>query len=149
MTPNEMDVAIAEHLGWRCKFTDCTVSPVTEYAFGGMYVQSGGSYGWSENGRFSSRTGKALSQAAFAMELCHIPNYSGDLNAMHEAEESLTAKERAAYAEQLTHAIRDQERVGFYHERFVCIHLEASQRAEAFLRTVGKHAEAELATNLQ
>jgi len=67
-----------------------------------------------------------------------IPDYLNDLNAMHGAEEILTRQQRAAYAENLTYAIRDHETPGFYHERFVLVHLSAKERAEAFLKTLNK-----------
>ena len=70
-----------------------------------------------------------------------LPNYLSDLNAMHEAEKVLdTPRKRICYAEELgriwtgrkDRAIPDW---GFIHDA------TAAQRAEAFLRTIGKWVE--------
>lgn len=55
--------------------------------------------------------------------LWSIPNYSTDLNAMHEAEKLLT-----------------DHWDGFHFRNHLCnnIHATARQRAEAFLKTIGK-----------
>lgn len=59
------------------------------------------------------------------------------LGHMNEAEKGLGPIQRARYAEQLTHMIRDQETVaGFNDERFVLLHLTARKRAIALLRVV-------------
>jgi len=66
----------------------------------------------------------------------HLPNYHGDLNAMHEAEKGLTETQQTEYMRQLHFNARSP---GNYLLRdFDCAHATASQRAEAFLRTVGK-----------
>jgi hypothetical protein len=56
----------------------------------------------------------------------HTPNYCADLNAMHEAEKVLTVEEWSDYVDYLP--TRWEE----------AIHATARQRAEAFLRTLGK-----------
>ena len=116
MTPDQIDTAIAEFIGWS------EIHHVEESRR--LYGLRPKSEDWK-----------------YRLEA--VPQFHRCLNAMREAEESLTRAERAAYAEQLTFAIRDQEEVGFYHERFVCIHIKASQRSEALLRTIGKWKEAE------
>jgi len=62
-----------------------------------------------------------------------VPNYPFDLNAMHEAEKVLTREQEKEYAYQLEAACCPLE-YGW--------HATASQRAEAFLRTIGKWKEA-------
>ena len=58
-----------------------------------------------------------------------------DLNAMHEAEEVMTEMQRCDYAEHLYELARNhQEKTDKW--RFVS--MTAAQRAEAFLRTIGK-----------
>ena len=57
-----------------------------------------------------------------------IPNYLNDLNAMHEAEKILTESQQDKYYTKLSYT-------GTW---FECLHSTASQRAEAFLRTIGK-----------
>ena len=71
-----------------------------------------------------------------------IPNYHGDLNAMHEAEKMLSREQVLKYQDHLFKlvctldtlfpATRDCAMQGFIY------HATAAQRAEAFLRTVGK-----------
>ena len=71
-----------------------------------------------------------------------IPDYLNDLNAMHEAEKVLTVAQRITYANQIGVVLsggsggRAIPNWWFIHEA------TASQRAEAFLRTIGKWEEA-------
>lgn len=58
---------------------------------------------------------------------CDIPDYLNDLNAMHEAEEHLHGEDWARYFESL-------QRKG----KATGVRATAAQRAEAFLRTIGK-----------
>ena len=57
------------------------------------------------------------------------PDYPTDLNAMHEAEKVLTLPERRKYRKTL---------LGHCEPASIAIHATAAQRAEAFLRTIGK-----------
>jgi hypothetical protein len=63
-----------------------------------------------------------------------IPDYLNDLNAMHEAEKTLSPKDKREYAYQLNG--------GYYtsglDDTFDIVHATAAQRAEAFLRTIDK-----------
>lgn len=63
----------------------------------------------------------------------HVPNYCADLNAMHEVEEALKGVQFAAYAAIL----------GDVDGSLFGIRATARQRAEAFLRTLGKWEEGE------
>lgn len=66
-----------------------------------------------------------------------IPEYLNDLNAMHEAESKL-AEERnlwVGYWFQLTHVVVDTSGAD---GMLAAVHATAKQRAEAFLRTIGK-----------
>ena len=67
-------------------------------------------------------------------ERVQLPRYLKDLNAMHEAEKVLTPKQRCDYMDFLD----PQEQNGWD----VC-HATASQRAEAFLRTLNLWKEAD------
>ena len=68
----------------------------------------------------------------------HLPDYLNDLNAMHDAEELFYAK---------PDTLEGAERMRDY-SKWLCniakypLHATASQRAEAFLRTIGKWEEA-------
>jgi hypothetical protein len=65
-----------------------------------------------------------------------VPNYYNDLNAMHEAERVLTTQQCCRYESMLqAHAHKDAKFTGF------SFHATSQQRAEAFLRTVGKWKE--------
>lgn len=59
-----------------------------------------------------------------------LPNYLTDLNAMHEVEQTLTTEQRRLYANEVLPDVM--------HEHFLSelIFATASQRAEAFLRTL-------------
>jgi len=63
-----------------------------------------------------------------------IPDYLNDLNAMHEAEKTLSQKDKREYAYQLNG--------GYYtsglDDTFDIVHATAAQRAEAFLKTIDK-----------
>ena len=63
-----------------------------------------------------------------------VPNYLNDLNAMHEAEKVLVRLQWVSYLRRLQTLC--DESVTWP------IHATASQRAEAFLRTIGKWEEA-------
>ena len=60
-----------------------------------------------------------------------IPDYLNDLNAMHKAENVLPAGKWTRYCQYLAE-------FGQGSVRFVSVHSNAAQRAEAFLRTIGK-----------
>lgn len=69
-----------------------------------------------------------------------IPDYPNDLNAMHEAEKALAENQKIEYAKNLMGIVRS----GFGHctdDLFYFAHATAAQRAEAFLRTIGKWEE--------
>jgi hypothetical protein len=59
-----------------------------------------------------------------------LPDYLNDLNAMHEAEKTLDYND-----------LNDMEESVSFHFGVTPFHATASQRAEAFLRTIGKWEE--------
>lgn len=61
------------------------------------------------------------------------PNYRTDLNAMHEAEKVLDQMQARIYADHLAESEQDGTWAGCH-----IWHNTAAQRAEAFLRTLGK-----------
>jgi hypothetical protein len=74
-----------------------------------------------------------------------LPDYLNDLNAMHEAEQVLTPKYQPAKGESQWGEYLGW--LGFCGENktrevYECVTATASQRAEAFLRTIGKWEEA-------
>ena len=62
------------------------------------------------------------------------PDYLNDLNAMHEAEKTLTDKAHEEFRLNLYEVLGDDSRL--------IVSSTAAQRAEAFLRTIGKWKEA-------
>ncbi len=110
MTPEAQRIAIAEACGWR---------------MGTETVEHIDGYQWTETRKFwTSPTRKTYS----------LPDYLNDLNAMHEAEELFYAK---------ADTLEGAERMRGY-STWLChlakypLRATASQRAEAFLRTIGK-----------
>ena len=75
-----------------------------------------------------------------ADRLRHIPNYLNDLNAMHEAEKVLGAC-WPTYCEHLLEIVEPEPRTLEICHRWNLLHATATQRAEAFLRTIGKWEE--------
>jgi hypothetical protein len=71
-----------------------------------------------------------------------IPNYLNDLNAMHDAEKVLTKANWGGYAAEL-YRITDAHNHGISpnHHWLAVAFSTATQRAEAFLRTIGKWEE--------
>jgi len=69
-----------------------------------------------------------------------VPDYLNDLNAMHEAEKAvlLTGELVAAYESKLTAHHRHLYELGWVSMAF---HATAAERAEAFLKTIGKWEE--------
>jgi hypothetical protein len=66
-------------------------------------------------------------------------DYCNDLNAMHEAEETLKGMDKAEFAVQLTKSAgKDWPDGKVAAGSFVHVHATARQRAEAFLKTIRK-----------
>jgi hypothetical protein len=68
-----------------------------------------------------------------------IPDYLNDLNAMHEAEKTLDGMAAWRFTQVLWTVIQPDKFANYELERVVMAN--ASQRAEAFLRTIGKWKE--------
>ncbi len=63
-----------------------------------------------------------------------IPDYLNDLNAMHEAEKTLTMEQGWKYLNQIA-LLQDSKDASDFMNHF-CWHSPAAQRAEAFLKTL-------------
>lgn len=122
MSDHEINVAVAEAIGMR------------------VYEEEDGSGLWSATGRLGGfRVGLNKDHAE---KVCY-PHFCGDLNAMHEAEKSLTQEQLATYSAFVgVLAISHLPMSRAVLMDFKMIHASARQRAEAFLRTVGKWKEA-------
>lgn len=111
MKPEDINRAIAEHLGWRCQRH---VSDENK-AWATMCWIRPGNEEWQQE---------------------QIPNYAEDLNAMHEAEKTLTDEDfEQHYGPFLGAAAHARSR-----RALICA--TAAQRAEAFVRTIGKWRDA-------
>ena len=66
-----------------------------------------------------------------------VPDYPNDLNAMHEAEKVLRKDQHRNYIKELVF-LPKAEWTDVYEEVMVVAHATAAQRAEAFLKTIGK-----------
>jgi hypothetical protein len=112
MTPEQQRIAIAEVCGWT-EIEPCTCC-------------DGVSRGYTPTPGAHKK---------------HLPNYLNDLNAMHEAEKVLTDDQWPIYRDEIRLVVLGPIRM----VSDWCksdIHSTASQRAEAFLRTIGKWEEA-------
>lgn len=117
MSEEEINVAIAECCGWKGP-----KNPETLARIEGWDSQHWGCWILKPNGCLDS--------------VHRIPNYCGDLNAMHEAEKVLQQRMEKwwNYTSQLA-VVNSTLGVGGE------AHATAPQRAEAFLRTLGKWIE--------
>jgi len=112
MTPEEQRIAIAEACGWKCN---------------GHPDQLAATVGWEFAYQF------VLTPEAKLVTHNSIPDYLNDLNAMHEAEKVLTSEHVTSYVYSLESMNERWSTPAF---------ATASQRAEAFLRTIDKWEEA-------
>lgn len=107
MTPEQQRIAIAEACGWKRKSVDPEY-PLTRPE------------GWFEKGEL------------IVYHYGHLPDYLTDLNAMHEAEKVLKVEQHFTFQVELARVINTIT----YPLNFALLHATASQRAEAFLRTL-------------
>ena len=73
-----------------------------------------------------------------------IPDYLHDLNAMHEAEKVLTDEQDLEYSEALEQVVKGRFATANSEDMRRLRSATASQRAEAFLRTIGKWEECKM-----
>lgn len=116
MSDQEINIAIAEVVGWK----DLEIEDFSEYGVP-CFILMG-----------SNNTGTRLMP----------PDYCGDLNAMHEAEKTLIFSERKLFRYCLQKVKGSEIEDGVVIAIDECVHATARQRAEAFLRTIGKWKEA-------
>jgi hypothetical protein len=138
MTNKEINIAIAEACGW-LKFTQFTTYPKSWGRTPARYHTPIWSltsstdmtedectkYGWHGDGHIS---------------IDHIPDYCNDLNAMHEAEKGLPENRKTLFAFMLAQVLDTSPTLDL-NDQFLNIHATAIQRAEAFLKTIGKWEE--------
>jgi hypothetical protein len=105
--------------------------------------------GWIQGTQFglTGNLGVTYQKGCKIVSLNGLPDYLNDLNAMHEAEKTLTNAQRRRYVDELVevhplhyHPCGDKQDDRNMATYFL-ISATASQRAEAFLRTLGKWVE--------
>jgi hypothetical protein len=120
MTPEQQRIAIAEACGWTREYADVPTwnNSLNSYQGGYEPVQT-----------LLFRK----ERKCFIAE--NLPDYHRDLNAMHEAEKQLLATQFKRY-----HDVLVAQVIGWsaHENEHIAIHATAAQRAEAFLRTIGK-----------
>lgn len=123
MTEQEQRIAIAQACGWKC----------TNYQSASPQIRADVPF-WTDGERFCQAE--------------HLPDYLHDLSAMHEAEKLIDAKDpdtRSLWLDHLTLAMNWPKAKNAAELRFglhyLCARATAAQRAEAFLRTIGKWVE--------
>lgn len=119
MTPDEQRIAIAEACGWKYIGNDPELYPYWLAPKGDL--------------RYGNPLDAELFPKAF-------PDYLNDLNVMHEAEKVLTYNQVFSYAQLVESFTQTTIGIGGtpLGRSFQSITSTASQRAEAFLRTIGK-----------
>jgi hypothetical protein len=76
-----------------------------------------------------------------------MPSYTSDLNAMHEVTQTLSESQMLQFTERLMRIIYNDDKLRIEggavsrHTTATMIHATARQRAEAYLRTIGKWKE--------
>jgi hypothetical protein len=134
MTPEQQRIAIAEAVGvkpelrdWHAESPDGSsicFSAETEYAV----------VSWLETLPKGSWAKDYVARPYY-----RYPDYTGSLDCMHEAEKALTMDQMRIYQDELIRWNNRAYRTGGpTHHGLWVIHATAAQRAEAFLRTIGK-----------
>ena len=120
MNPEQQRIAIAEACGWKLKSNG--LSPM-----------------WSWQNESLIHRIKWVAHKVMASQGV-LPDYLNDLNAMHDAENVLTDDQWPIYRDEIRLVVLGPIRTvsGWCKSD---IHATASQRAEAFLRTIGKWEE--------
>ena len=103
MTDEQINIAIAESLGWKLLANNRWTKPCGIYA--------------------------------------DLPNYTADLNAMHEVENVLDLQACVEYARWLRDVVLMKTKLPWDYGSFAHIHATARQRCEAYLKTIGKWIE--------
>jgi hypothetical protein len=126
MTPEEINIAIAEVRGWvwyklpprkdETRAYRCLFLPAL-HEFDGQSLQ------WLVRADGSER----ICNFEYMKREGHVQDCYNDLNAMNEAEKELDTEQKDAYCIELIDAYGDR-----------AVFASATQRAEAFLRTLGK-----------
>ncbi len=89
---------------------------------------------WEIGEKFRAEPRKSKLKGAFGDQFEFVPNYLWNLDAMNEAEKSLSYEQQPVYVQNLKKVLMTEVGVTDWD----VMHSTSKQRAEAFLRTVGK-----------
>ena len=123
MTPEAQRIAIAEACGW-----------IREYADVPTWDNSVNSY----KGGYEPVRTMLFRRKEKCFRAENLPDYLNDLNAMHGAEKMLTDEQDLEYSESLEQVIGARFNSNNGEDMRRLRSATAPQRAEAFLRTLGK-----------
>ena len=143
MTKEQINITIAESSGWH-------PHPDNDRSDQKFWT-TGNSYGVPEKGKpFKIAAFPSLIEDFHNHIYYNLPNYSADLNAMHEVIKTLDTKQQIQYADVLCRQTGKEllDYTGCYYPGenpiidmeiiFLVHNSTALQRAEAYLRTIGK-----------
>lgn len=120
MTPEQINVAIAKACGWTA-IKNCNTSV-------------GGYCARSPDGEIDYTNLGGSEDAAI---LISCPNYYGDLNAIRSVVRTLPGEQTVSYVKELRLIIERADDLRTVHW-FAVVEASAAQRAEAYLKTIGK-----------
>lgn len=118
MTKTEINEAIAEYCGWK------------------MFYKPAEDKNWHSKHKWGTQPdGKPNFKH-------NVPNYCEDLNAMHEATKGFDIHKTMKFSDELKNIIQDTLCIkSAVDARYLTVNSTAAQRAEAFLKTIGKWNE--------
>ena len=129
MTTEEINIVIAESSGWH-------PHPDNDKRKQKFWTYGGGGYGLPNGCDKRKAANPPIHDGAWE-NILGLPDYCNDLNAMHEAEKVLTPEQLVDYC---AFSLRVATGEGCVTD-YKMIRATAAQRAEAFLRTIGKWEE--------
>ncbi|HXJ60736.1 MAG TPA: hypothetical protein VNU68_29175 [Verrucomicrobiae bacterium] len=149
MKPDDQRIAIAEWMGWkwyRIPHSEAFIRGPVRTLFNPLiHEYDGQSPAWLVRADGTER----VANMPYMEREGHLPNYTKDLNAMHDAErqmfESNPGYYNRSYVTHLQDVLKQESELGVLDKRQACevATTTAAQRAEAFLRTLGLWKEEE------
>lgn len=120
MTPTAQRIAIAESVASHHPCCRCGAPATGLFGLGAFLC--------------SERCAKSIGDFALDDGQQALPDYLGCLNEMHAVESKLTGAQCLEYVEEINEATKHMRHITI----FPMIHATAAQRAEAYLRCIGK-----------
>lgn len=142
MTNDEMRIAIAEHQGWVWYRIPNAGTDARKYRclfLPAVHETDGQLPAWLVRADMTER----ICNLEYLWREGLVPNFPGDLNAMHQAIIQLSGNQRDLFNTKLCEITAGGFDFSELYDLDASINATAAQRAEAFLRTVGKWKEAQ------